>query len=60
MCVQFPYLKINRKMLVTIKLIKCRLSQCCRKYKSIYHESMIYLSQIRFGFNCKHLQTMTI
>ena len=59
-CVQFPYLKINRKILMTIKSIKCRLSQYCRKYKSIYDESIIYLSQIRFGFNWKHYQTMTI
>ena len=34
-----------------LKSFKCRLSQYCRKYKSIYDEPIIYLSQISFCFN---------
>ena len=40
-----------RKKLITMKSSKCRLSQYCRKCKSIYDESIIYLSQISFHFN---------
>ena len=31
--------------MITRKSFKCRLSQCCRKHKSIYDESIIYLPQ---------------
>ena len=35
--------------MMSLKSFKCRLSQYCRKYKSIYDESIIYLSQISFN-----------
>ena len=47
-------------MTETIKSFKYRLSQCSRKYKGIYNESILYLSQIIFDFNKKHYQTVTI
>ena len=42
---------IKRSLFKIMKSFKCRLSQCCRTYKSIYDESIIYLSQISFRFS---------
>ena len=43
--------QIRRSLFKTMKSFKYRLSQCWRKYKSIYNESIIYLSQISFRFS---------
>ena len=43
-----------------MKSFKCRLSQYCRKYKSIYDESIIYLSQLIALSNCDNFAVIAI
>ena len=43
-----------------MKSFKCRLSQYCRKYKSIYDESIIYLSQLKALSNCDNFTVIAI